>query len=89
METTFSNKCRILGQLWSEYSQDPEFRDFVEFNDLGLPLAYLTSEKLAEPSTDGQRYIEETWVLFLGSLGIEDTGFESIEELFDSSLNGQ
>ena len=85
METTFSDKCKILGQLWTQFSTDEEFEDFIEFNDLGLPLAYLASEKLAEVTTDGQRYIEETWLLFLGSLGVEDTGFEHINELFDAA----
>lgn len=87
--TDFSNKCSILGALYSNYGEDPEFEDFVEFNDLGLPLAYLSSEGLCELSTDGERYIEETWLLFVKSLGIEDTGFEDIEEMFQASLEGK
>jgi hypothetical protein len=86
--TGFSKKCEILGDLYSNYGQDPEFVDFVEFNDLGLPLAYLSSEGLCELSTNGERYIEETWILFVKSLGIEDTGFEDIEEMFQTSLDG-
>ena len=87
--TGFSNKCTILGELYSNYGQDPEFRDFVEFNDLGLPLAYLTSEGLCELSTDGERYIEETWILFVKSLGLDDTGFEDIDEMFQASLDNK
>ena len=87
--TSFSKKCSILGSLYSNYGQDPEFKDFVEFNDLGLPLAYLTSEGLCELSTDGERYIEETWILFIKSLGIEDTGFEHIDEVFQSALDNE
>ena len=85
--TGFSKKCEILGDLYSNYGQDPEFRDFVEFNDLGLPLAYLSNEGLCELSTDGERYIEETWTLFVKSLGIEDTEFEDIDEMFQASLD--
>ena len=87
--TGFSNKCTILGELYSNYGQDPEFRDFVEFNDLGLPLAYLTSEGLCELSTDGERYIEETWILFVKSLGLDDTGFEDIDEMFQAALDNK
>ena len=86
--TDFKSKCSILGALYSNYGQDPEFVDFVEFNDLGLPLAYLTSEGLCDLSTDGEKYIEETWILFVQSLGIEDTGFEDIDEMFQASLDG-
>ena len=87
--TGFSNKCAILGDLYANYGQDPEFRDFVEFNDLGLPLAYLTSEGLCELSTDGERYIEETWILFVKSLGLDDTGFEDIDEMFQAALDNK
>ena len=87
--TNFSKKCLILGDLYTNYGQDPEFKDFVEFNDLGLPLAYFSSEGLCELSTDGERYIEETWILFYKSLGIEDTGFEDIEEMFQAALDSK
>ena len=87
--TDFSNKCAILGDLYSNYGQDPEFRDFVEFNDLGLPLAYFSDQGLCELSTDGERYIEETWILFVKSLGIEDVGFEDLDEMFQASLDNK
>jgi len=79
--TGFSNKCAILGALYANYGQDPEFIDFVEFNDLGLPLAYLVSQSLCEASVDGEKYVAETWELFLASLNISDTGFESLDEV--------
>ena len=82
--TGFSKKCEILGDLYANYGQDPEFRDFVEFNDLGLPLAYLTSEGLCELSTDGERYIEETWELFLASMNLNDTGFDELDDVFNA-----
>jgi len=80
--TDFSNICEILGSLYANYKEDKDFTDFIEFNDLGLPLAYFVSENLCEPSVDGSRYITETWNLFLASLKIEDEGFDSLEELF-------
>jgi hypothetical protein len=80
--TDFSNICDILGSLYANHSEDKDFKDFIEFNDLGLPLAYLSSENLCELSADGERYIEETWTLFLASLKINDTGFEVLDELF-------
>ena len=87
--TGFSNKCQILSSLYANYREDPEFSDFAEFNDLGLPLAYLSHEGLCELSTDGERYIEETWLLFVKSLGLEDTGFEDINEMFQASLDNE
>ena len=79
--TDFSNICDILGDLYSNYKEDKNFGDFIEFNDLGLPLAYLTSENLCEPSDDGIRYVTETWDLFLAGLKVKDEGFEDLDQL--------
>jgi hypothetical protein len=81
--TDFSDMCDILGELYSNYKEDKNFKDFIEFNDLGLPLAYLTSENLCEPSDDGVRYITETWELFLAGLKMPDNGFETLEQLLE------
>jgi len=85
METTFLNKVEILADLFVNYGSDPEFVDFIEYNDLGLPLAHLASEGMASITTEGEGYIEETWLLFIESLGIEDTGFETLDDIFAAS----
>jgi hypothetical protein len=79
--TDFSSICDILGDLYSNYKEDKNFGDFIEFNDLGLPLAYLTKENLCEPSDDGIRYVTETWELFLAGLKVKDEGFEDLDQL--------
>ncbi len=84
--TDFSNKCIILGELYANYREDKEFSEFIEFNDLGLPLAYHASEGLCQLSADGERYVEDTWLLFISALGVEDIGFEDLEEMFQISL---
>lgn len=81
--TDFSNVCDILGELYSTYQDEPDFKDFIEFNDLGLPLAYFAKDNLSVPSDDGVRYIMETWQLFLKSLDVEDTGFETLTDLLE------
>jgi len=83
--TPFDERCSILATLWNEHRDNKGLQDFIEYNDLGLPLAYFASEGLAEVSEDGQKYILETWELFLASLGLEDKGFETLEQVFDAS----
>lgn len=85
--TDFSNICNILGELYADYSEDPGFREFIEFNDIGLPLAYLDRENLCNVTGDGEKYVVETWQLFLASLNLEDEGFESLEEVLSASGN--
>ena len=81
--TDFSNVCDILGELYANYKEDKEFKDFIEFNDLGLPLAYMVRENLATPSDDGARYIMESWEIFLASLKLEDVGFPDLNSVLD------
>jgi hypothetical protein len=81
-ETTFENKTQILADLWLNYRADGDFTDFVEYNDLGLPLAYAISAGIV-PATDRAReFVEETFALLLASLDIEeDTGFDNLDDL--------
>jgi hypothetical protein len=82
--TDFNDQIKILGQLYANHKDDKGFKDFVEYNDLGLPLAYMVAEGLAVPSEDGMRYISETFEMFVGSLGIDDTGFTSLDEMLNT-----
>jgi hypothetical protein len=65
-----------------EHREDEDFEDFVEYNDLGLPLAYFISEGVALPAPLAETYIGETFELLLAALDIEDTGFENLDEVF-------
>ena len=82
--TEFNAQVQILAELYANHKDDKGFKDFIEYNDLGLPLAYLTFEGLSLPSEDGMRYIAETFEMFLGSLGIDDTGFTSLNEMLNT-----
>jgi hypothetical protein len=84
--TEFDTRCKILGDLWINYRSDEEFAGFIEYNDIGLPLAYLISSKIVKANGDlALAFIDETFDLLLSSLELEeDTGFESLEELLSS-----
>lgn len=79
--TTDENKIRILADFYSKYRDDEEMEDFFDYNDLGLPMAYLISEDLVSLKDKGNIYISETWALFLESLEIQDMGFENLEQV--------
>jgi hypothetical protein len=83
--TAYTNKCDILAELWLNYRSDEEFQDFIEYNDIGLPIAYAISNDIVKSTEMAQRFVEETFDLFLASLEIEDVGFESLDELLAST----
>ena len=87
MTTTFSDKTQILSQLWLDYRNDEEFKDFVTYNDLGLPLAYAVSAQIVTPAPLAEQFINETFDLLLKGLGVdEDTGFETLDDIFEVAL---
>jgi len=80
--TDFSKKCEILGQFYMEYREDTKLKNFLEYNDIGLPLAFLAAENLSIPTDQGQDFVNETWKIFLETLEIEDEGYEDLESIF-------
>lgn len=84
--SNFSNICSILSQLWTDYKQDKEFKDFIEYNDIGLPLAFLIDADLVEASDLAKGYVVETWQIFLSALGLEDDiEWKSLDQIFKYS----
>jgi len=80
-KTPYSNKVQILADLWMEYRDDEEFKDFIEYSDLALPLSYAISNGIVESTLMAQGFVEETWNLFLAGLELEDTGFDTLEDV--------
>lgn len=87
--TPYSKRCEILGELWIEFRDDEEFVDFIEYNDLGLPMSYFIREGIVQSTPIAEGYINETFDLFLAALNVKDTGFNDLEELLTTSGYGQ
>jgi hypothetical protein len=84
MTTTFENKTSILADVWLNYRNDTEFVDFIGYNDLGLPLAYAISESIVDTTELATNFVNETFDLLLAGLGIEDKGFEHLDDVMSS-----
>jgi hypothetical protein len=82
--TTFDNKTGILADVWLNYRYDEEFADFIEYNDMGLPLAYAINEGIVNTTDLATKFVEETFDLLLAGLEIEDTGFDNLDDLMSS-----
>ena len=78
------NKITILAELWMNYRDDEDLQDFIEYNDLGLPLAYFLMNELVLPTKQSELYIDETYNLLIASLQVEDIEWTSLDELLSS-----
>ena len=83
----FFRKCEILGELWLNYRNDEQFQDFIEYNDLGLPLAYAFANEIAKETEIAERYVNESYELLAESLGVSGTEpFDSLDDMLDQSV---
>jgi hypothetical protein len=69
--------------MWMNMRDAEDFEDFFEYNDLGLPLAYVLANDIAVPNSKSRSFIEETFDLLLEQLETEDSGFEELDELLN------
>jgi hypothetical protein len=80
----FADKAGLLAQLWLDFKEDKDFSAFIEYNDIGLPLAYCHANGLVTEVSDlGEQYIEETIDMFFKLLEITE---EEVDVLDDQSL---
>lgn len=83
-KTPLSDRADILAELWIQYKDDDDFRDFIEYNDLGLPLAYAVSHGIVEMNDQLELFVNESFDLLLSGLGIEDIGFTDLPEVLQT-----
>lgn len=80
--TPIEVRCDILSELWIDYRHQEDFKDFIDYNDLGLPMAFMLAEKIVSPTDQANTIINETFDLFLASLGIkEDEGYDNLDDM--------
>jgi len=82
MNTSIEKRCEILADLWMKYGDESELSDYMEYNDLGLVLAFSIHENIVLNTTIATTYINESFDLLLEAMNLEDRGFETLDEIF-------
>jgi hypothetical protein len=77
--------CEILADVWMDYRDDEAFTALMEFADIGFPLAWAISNGVVPNTDQAEDFVRNTWDLLLKTLNVQDTGFESMTDLFDTS----
>lgn len=78
----FADKTGILGQLWIDFREDDNFKAFMEYNDIGVPMAYYLAEGLVTGLTPlGEQYVEETIDMMFKLLDITEAEVDELHEI--------
>lgn len=75
----FVDKVGVVGQLWIEFRNDEDFSAFMEYNDLGCPMAYMVAEGLIKELTPiGEKMITETFKMFIELINVTEEEIDSV-----------
>ena len=81
----FADKTGAIGQLWIEFRNDEDFSAFMDYNDLGCPMAYMMAEGLIKELTPiGEEMITETFKMFLELINVTEEDIDAV--LTDKNL---
>lgn len=81
-KTGRDKKIEILSDLWQNYRYDSEFEDFIHYNDVGLPMAFLVLVDMVSLNDTGGIFLDETYDLLLASLDADpELEYESLDDL--------
>jgi hypothetical protein len=91
-KTPFSNKVDVLGEFWLLYrdqaAEDQGWQDFIDWADVGLPMAYMAWQGMVTIKPDSKKYIEEAWDVFCEMLNVDPNGkYINMADLLDASPN--
>lgn len=83
--TTLADRAFILGRFWINERDNEAFEEYIEFNDLGLPLSYSLAEGIIETNPMVEAHINDSFNMLLDILKVEDTGYGSYEEILEAA----
>jgi hypothetical protein len=79
--TDYSKQCEILNDLWINHINNEMFYDFIEVNDLGLPLAHMITSGIVESTPLAQEIIQQSFDDLLELLEVKDVGFTNLKQM--------
>lgn len=81
--TDFDTRLEILTEFYTTYKDEPEWLEFTQANDIGLPLAFAVNTGIVSNSRQAIKYINDTFTsLLIETTGTpKDTGYTDLDEL--------
>lgn len=84
--TTTRLQAEIIKKFASDNWGKPEYQEFFEYHDLGVPLSEMYAFGLCEPNDEGIKEINITFEVLCDELGKKYTGYATVEDFFEPPL---
>ena len=94
MDSRLYSRAQILAEIHITHRNNPDWRDFLTDNDLGVPFAVAITSGGAESLTDwGKACINDSWEYLCEMLALspdeEYDSLDSMEEMFSLITNAR
>jgi hypothetical protein len=77
-------KAEIITDFVVRNSQDEEYSEFFDYNDLGIPLAVAFNSGLCTLNDEGSKVLQETYELLCTELKVDpNQEFDDLDELLE------
>lgn len=81
LKTKYENQIKILAEVWLRHRTDDQFEEFIEYANLGLPIAFAMSINSVEKDGLAKPLVKETFDALLNHLDLDDMDFENLAEM--------
>ena len=80
------DKARIIADFAEAHGGQPDWFDFMRYNDLGIPYAVgLTNGHILDMSEAGERFVADTWDDLCNTLDIDaNAEYAFLDDLFSA-----
>ena len=86
MMNEMDRKVGVLADLYLNYRDENQFKEFAEYNDIGLPIAHLVHTGLCNMNKEAELYVEETYDLLVSAMGVDpEQDYQTIDDMLDST----
>ncbi len=78
-------KIGVLADLYLNYRDEDQFKEFADYNDIGLPIAHLVHTGLCNMNREAEVYVEETYDLLISAMGVDpELDYQTIDDMLES-----
>lgn len=86
--TTYESMVSILSALWLDYRDTEAFEALFEYADLAFPLAFALEHGIVDTTERVEAIVREAYALLLDTVGVDDSGFDVLEDVLAASTMG-
>ena len=86
----FDNKAKVVAECWMITRKSDDWKQLIEFGDIGFPLAWAHTNEAATLGDRGKEFVIQVYDLIVATLMIDASKvYEDFEAMLDENIRNQ